>query len=181
MSTKSSNGGNDDNEEVILELDNEGKNRIDRCDNLSFCDAEDAVTPKLKADSSIRMYRGGVQAFVIIIALMLMPLVLLAHMLGFTSQAIVSIGKNGDSPWVETYIHSTTENYTLFQGDSLYRRTTGFHGDLAFNVSVANSDPPNVLVTMIESFRFHDSHYRKIFKQLLFRPGLGFERIVLFL
>ncbi|EGZ07626.1 hypothetical protein PHYSODRAFT_253909 [Phytophthora sojae] len=27
--------------------------------------------------------------------------------------------------------------------DSLYRRTTGFHGDLAFNINVSDDDPPN--------------------------------------
>ncbi|KAG3118057.1 hypothetical protein PI124_g4583 [Phytophthora idaei] len=57
------------------------------------------------------------------------------------------------------YIHSATENYTIFQDDSLYRRTTGFHGDLAFDVNVSKEDPPNVVLIVVESFRFHDSHY----------------------
>ncbi|KAG2773807.1 hypothetical protein PC129_g1090 [Phytophthora cactorum] len=52
-----------------------------------------------------------------------------------------------------------SEEHTLFGNGTLYRRTTGFHGDLAFNVSVSDQDPPNVLVIAVESFRFHDSHY----------------------
>ncbi|KAF1776505.1 hypothetical protein GQ600_14511 [Phytophthora cactorum] len=50
-----------------------------------------------------------------------------------------------------------SEEHTLFGNGTLYRRTTGFHGDLAFNVSVSDQDPPNVLVIAVESFRFHDS------------------------
>lgn len=61
--------------------------------------------------------------------------------------------------WVNPYIHSATENYTLLQDDSLYRRTTGFKGDLAFDVNVSDENPPNVLLIVVESFRFHDSHY----------------------
>ncbi|EEY54286.1 sulfatase-like protein [Phytophthora infestans T30-4] len=56
------------------------------------------------------------------------------------------------------YIHPT-ESYSLSANDSLYRLTTGFNGDLAFNVSVSDSNPPNVVVIVVESFRFHDSHY----------------------
>ncbi|KAK1937843.1 Uncharacterized protein P3T76_009580 [Phytophthora citrophthora] len=62
-------------------------------------------------------------------------------------------------PWVETYIHHATENHELFGNDTLYRRTTGFQGKLAFDVDVDQKDPPNVLLLVIESFRFHDSHY----------------------
>eukprot|EP00644_Phytophthora_capsici_P016531 jgi/Phyca11/536400/estExt2_fgenesh1_pg.C_PHYCAscaffold_520057 len=62
-------------------------------------------------------------------------------------------------PWVETYIHHATENHELFGNDTLYRRTTGFQGKLAFDVNVDQKDPPNVLLLVIESFRFHDSHY----------------------
>eukprot|EP00644_Phytophthora_capsici_P016537 jgi/Phyca11/19809/fgenesh1_pg.PHYCAscaffold_52_\ len=39
-------------------------------------------------------------------------------------------------PWVETYIHHATENHELFGNDTLYRRTTGFQGKLAFDVNV---------------------------------------------
>ncbi|GMF31569.1 unnamed protein product [Phytophthora lilii] len=62
-------------------------------------------------------------------------------------------------PWVETYIHHATENHALFGNDTLYRRTTGFKGDLAFDVKVSDKNPPNVLLLVVESFRFHDSHY----------------------
>ncbi|KAG6592625.1 Sulfatase protein [Phytophthora cinnamomi] len=64
----------------------------------------------------------------------------------------------GERPWVETYIH-TTEKHELFGVDSLYRRTTGFRGDLAFDVEVSSANPPNVLVLGVESFRFQDSRY----------------------
>ncbi|KAK1942007.1 Uncharacterized protein P3T76_006329 [Phytophthora citrophthora] len=63
-----------------------------------------------------------------------------------------------DQPWVEMYIHKT-EKHELFGGDSLYRRTTGFSGDLAFDVDVDINNPPNVLVIGVESFRFQDSRY----------------------
>ncbi|ETP53549.1 hypothetical protein F442_01564 [Phytophthora nicotianae P10297] len=62
-------------------------------------------------------------------------------------------------PWPEKFIHSATEEYTLFGDNTLYRRTTGFHGDIAFDVNVSSDNPPNVLVLVIESFRFHDSRY----------------------
>ncbi|KAL3669200.1 hypothetical protein V7S43_005583 [Phytophthora oleae] len=62
-------------------------------------------------------------------------------------------------PWVETYIHHATENHELFGNDTLYRRTTGFQGKLAFDVNVDPKNPPNVLLLVVESFRFHDSHY----------------------
>ena len=52
-----------------------------------------------------------------------------------------------------------TEQYSLFQDDVLYRKTTGFKGPLAFNVSVDQANPPNVLVLVVESFRYHDSLY----------------------
>ncbi|EEY54290.1 sulfatase-like protein [Phytophthora infestans T30-4] len=64
-----------------------------------------------------------------------------------------------DLPWVETYIHHATESHELFGNDTLYRRTTGFQGDLAFDVKVNKKNPPNVLLLVIESFRYHDSHY----------------------
>lgn len=57
------------------------------------------------------------------------------------------------------YLDSNTEEYTLFKDDALYRRTTGFKGDLAFNVTVDPANLPNVLVIVVESFRYHDSQY----------------------
>ncbi|ETI33780.1 hypothetical protein F443_19572 [Phytophthora nicotianae P1569] len=59
---------------------------------------------------------------------------------------------------VETFIHPT-EQHKLLATNSLYRRTTGFSGDLAFNVSTTPNNPPNVLVIGIESFRYQDSRY----------------------
>ncbi|KAF1322848.1 Sulfatase-like protein, partial [Globisporangium splendens] len=57
------------------------------------------------------------------------------------------------------YLDTETEVYTLAKDDVLYRRTTGFKGDLAFNVSVDPANPPNVVVVVVESFRYHDSQY----------------------
>ncbi|ETM32127.1 hypothetical protein L914_20401, partial [Phytophthora nicotianae] len=65
---------------------------------------------------------------------------------------------NGDLPWMEMYIHPT-ERHKLFGNDSLYRLTTGFRGDLAFDIDVSKNSPPNVLVLGVESFRFRDSRY----------------------
>lgn len=57
------------------------------------------------------------------------------------------------------FIHRDTEIYTPFGDEVLYRRTTGFKGDLAFDVTVNQNDLPNVLVITVESFRYHDSQY----------------------
>ncbi|KAG7389449.1 hypothetical protein PHYPSEUDO_010334 [Phytophthora pseudosyringae] len=65
---------------------------------------------------------------------------------------------DGDLPWMEMYIHPT-ERHKLYGNDSLYRLTTGFRGDVAFDVDVASENPPNVLVIGVESFRFRDSRY----------------------
>jgi len=64
----------------------------------------------------------------------------------------------GDA-WAGFYIHNATEKHTLFGADTLYRRTTGFQGDLAFDVAMDAENPPNVLVIVVESFQFHDSRY----------------------
>jgi len=64
----------------------------------------------------------------------------------------------GGQPWVEAFIHPT-EEHELFGNDTLYRCTTGFQGELAFDVSVQSDNPPNVLVIGVESFRFQDSRY----------------------
>ncbi|CAI5734860.1 unnamed protein product [Peronospora destructor] len=60
--------------------------------------------------------------------------------------------------WAETFIHSPTEEHELF-GNSLFRRTTGFRGDLAFNVTSDSDDPPNVIFIVLEAARYHNSHY----------------------
>uniref|UniRef100_H3GXE6 Sulfatase N-terminal domain-containing protein n=1 Tax=Phytophthora ramorum TaxID=164328 RepID=H3GXE6_PHYRM len=75
-----------------------------------------------------------------------------------TEAGFVPTVADGTIERASAYIHAT-ESYTLFAGDSLYRQTSGFHGDLAFNVSVNDANPPNVVVLALESFRFHDSHY----------------------
>ncbi|ETK93408.1 hypothetical protein F441_03533 [Phytophthora nicotianae CJ01A1] len=186
VSTKSSSGGAeyDDNEEIMLELDESGKNSgISTPSNLSFCAlATDAPYPSSKhQESKDVLYRRGIQISVVFVALILIPFLVIAivsacssivaksalnatlnelfgHALGDTSQSL-SIETDGSTAWVETYIHSTTENYTLFHDDSLYRRTTGFKGELAFDVDVTADNPPNVLVIVVESFRYHDSRY----------------------
>lgn len=60
--------------------------------------------------------------------------------------------------WFESFIDNS-ETHTLFGNNTLYRRTTGFTGDLAFDVQVSEKDPPNVVVIVVEAFRHHDSHY----------------------
>ncbi|ETK93423.1 hypothetical protein F441_03525 [Phytophthora nicotianae CJ01A1] len=60
--------------------------------------------------------------------------------------------------WFESFIDKS-EKHTMFGNNTLYRRTTGFTGDLAFDVQVNEQDPPNVLVIVVEAFRHHDSHY----------------------
>ncbi|KAG7396860.1 hypothetical protein PHYBOEH_001617 [Phytophthora boehmeriae] len=79
--------------------------------------------------------------------------------LGVTTQGFAPSVADSSIASAQTYIHSATEEYTLFQDDSLYRRTTGFRGDLAFDVNVSDDNPPNVVLIVVESFRFHDSHY----------------------
>ncbi|KAL3666191.1 hypothetical protein V7S43_008979 [Phytophthora oleae] len=65
---------------------------------------------------------------------------------------------DGDLPWMEMYIHPT-ERHKLYGNDSMYRLTTGFRGDLVFDVDISDDNPPNVLVLGVESFRFRDSRY----------------------
>ncbi|KAF4042050.1 Sulfatase [Phytophthora infestans] len=69
-----------------------------------------------------------------------------------------TFSNDSDLPWMEMYIHPT-ERHKLYGNDSLYRRTTGFRGDLAFDVDISKDNPPNVLVLGVESFRFRDSRY----------------------
>ncbi|GMF29117.1 unnamed protein product [Phytophthora lilii] len=83
----------------------------------------------------------------------------LSHALEPTVEVVAASKGTESNPWVETFIHTATEKHILFGPNSLYRRTTGFEGDLEFNVKVAADNPPNVLVIAVESFRFHDSHY----------------------
>ncbi|KAG6622032.1 sulfatase-like protein [Phytophthora cinnamomi] len=83
---------------------------------------------------------------------------LFAHSLQPTAPDGTFVNEFGDRPWVEMYIHRT-ERHKLFGADSLYRRTTGFRGELAFDVEVSKENPPNVLVLGVESFRYQDSRY----------------------
>ncbi|KAG7386353.1 hypothetical protein PHYPSEUDO_000388 [Phytophthora pseudosyringae] len=189
VSTKSSSDdaeGGRELEEIVLELDESSRNfGSNTPSSLSFCHlATDDAPPSsvIDRERTELLCRRGIQVSVVLVALVLVPLVvvviasacspvvaysalnatlneLFAHALGDTSQSLVSMETDGNSPWVETYIHAATENYTLFQDDSLYRRTTGFNGDLAFDVNITDDDPPNVLLIVVESFRFHDSHY----------------------
>ncbi|KAF4128919.1 hypothetical protein GN958_ATG21897 [Phytophthora infestans] len=64
----------------------------------------------------------------------------------------------GDGPWVEKFIDKA-EEHERFGDDTLFRRTTGFKGELAFNVTIDNDNPPNVLIIGVESFRYRDSRY----------------------
>ncbi|RLN02342.1 hypothetical protein BBJ28_00004977 [Nothophytophthora sp. Chile5] len=126
--------------------------------------------------------RRGLQLAVLLLALVVTPTIVLAisqacsalvanvaldttlnelftQGLHVTKDGFVPMGANGNVKWASAYIHSATENYTLFGNASLYRRTHGFQGDLAFNVTVDSENPPNVLIIAVESFRFQDSRY----------------------
>ncbi|ETL99948.1 hypothetical protein, variant 2 [Phytophthora nicotianae] len=154
-----------------------GKNVLsEKPDEVSVTILDDKTEEK-----GVKWCGGRVRAIVVVVALVLLPAVVLAlsqacsalvayaalnatlnelfmHALFVSSQGFLPLVANG-SILAETYIHTDTEDYELFQEDSLYRRTTGFHGDLAFDVKVENENPPNVLLVVVESFRFHDSHY----------------------
>ncbi|GMF34605.1 unnamed protein product [Phytophthora lilii] len=153
-------------------------------DNSSLNDEEDhAKIPSVKdssTDQSVLYYhalRAGtvlvglvvVPALVVAIRCSCSPLVaysglnatlneLFSHALQPTPSVAMLTNMKEDQPWVEMYIHST-EKHELFGDDTLYRRTTGFQGELAFDVNISKEDPPNVLVIGVESFRFQDSRY----------------------
>ncbi|KAE9303789.1 hypothetical protein PF008_g22132 [Phytophthora fragariae] len=84
---------------------------------------------------------------------------LFKHALQPRVRQVTPSAEDSSLPWVETFIDYKTEEHTLFGYETLYRRTTGFKGDLAFDVNVTEEDPPNVLVIVVEAFRYHDSHY----------------------
>ncbi|RLN50269.1 hypothetical protein BBJ29_003519 [Phytophthora kernoviae] len=107
------------------------------------------------ASTGPRLNREMVFRLCILVAILLVILVAL----GVTTQGFTPLIADGSIESAQVYIHSATEEYTLFQDDALYRRTTGFRGDLAFDVNISDDNPPNVLLIVVESFRFHDSHY----------------------
>eukprot|EP00644_Phytophthora_capsici_P016527 jgi/Phyca11/124001/e_gw1.52.98.1 len=83
---------------------------------------------------------------------------LFTRALKVTNVGFVPLIADGTIENASVYIHPT-ENSTLVVQDSLYRVTTGFNGELAFDVDVDDSNAPNVVVIAVESFRFQDSHY----------------------
>ncbi|KAG6622791.1 sulfatase-like protein [Phytophthora cinnamomi] len=138
-----------------------------------------AVKPQ---QNEVNCCSGRVGAVVPVLALVLLPALVLAvsqnssalvayaglnatlnelftQALFVTAQGFLPLIANGSIASAKTFIHTATEDFELFQDDSLFRRTTGFHGPLAFDVEVENENPPNVLLVVVESFRFHDSHY----------------------
>ncbi|ETO82239.1 hypothetical protein F444_03605 [Phytophthora nicotianae P1976] len=130
---------------------------------------------------SVDWLRLSVEVLVALVALVFLPVAILAvaqassplianvamdttinelfvRALKVTEIGFVPLVADGTIEDASVYIHPT-ENYSLRANDSLYRLTTGFNGDLAFNVSVDDTNPPNVVVLVVESFRFHDSRY----------------------
>ncbi|KAI9985134.1 hypothetical protein PInf_004448 [Phytophthora infestans] len=83
---------------------------------------------------------------------------LLLHMFEPAPIEVELANLTGNKPWVEKYIDKT-EEYERFGDDTMFRRTTGFKGELAFNVTIDNDNPPNVLIIGVESFRYRDSRY----------------------
>uniref|UniRef100_K3X1R7 Sulfatase N-terminal domain-containing protein n=1 Tax=Globisporangium ultimum (strain ATCC 200006 / CBS 805.95 / DAOM BR144) TaxID=431595 RepID=K3X1R7_GLOUD len=59
----------------------------------------------------------------------------------------------------DSYLNASTEEYSLFEENTLYRWTTEFKGGLTFNITVDPPNPPNVLVLVVKSFRYHASQY----------------------
>lgn len=57
------------------------------------------------------------------------------------------------------FVEHETEDAEMFSQDALFRRTRGFRGPLAFNVSIQPGEQINVLVIVVESFRQQDSRY----------------------
>lgn len=57
------------------------------------------------------------------------------------------------------FVEHETEDAEMVSDDALVRRTRGFTGPLAFNVSIAPDEQLNVLVVVVESFRQRDSRY----------------------
>ncbi|KAE9051830.1 hypothetical protein PR003_g1200 [Phytophthora rubi] len=147
----------------------------------------DATTDKSAASAAsgapwLTIFRLGALVVMLVLGLIVLPVIVLAisrscsslvaysglnatlnelFIRGFdvTAQGFTPSVADGSIEHARVYIHSATEKYTLFKDDSLYRRTLGFQGDLAFDVKVTEEDPPNVLLVVVESFRFHDSHY----------------------
>lgn len=149
-------------------------------ENTSFNIVSDAA-PTKRFDH-LMMYRYCLLTTILIVLIVVVPAIVLAvsrscsslvaysalnttlnelfvRALHVTEQGFAPSIADGSIESARIYIHSATEDYELFADDSLYRRTTGFHGDLAFDVNVSDDDPPNVLLIVVESFRFHDSHY----------------------
>ncbi|KAG6622899.1 sulfatase-like protein [Phytophthora cinnamomi] len=152
--------------------------------NVSYSDAttDKSAASATSAISRVTVLRLCVLLAMLVLGLIVLPVIVLAasracsslvaysglnatlnelFIRGFdvTAQGFTPSVADGSIDHARTYVHSATEKYTLFKDDSLYRRTLGFQGDLAFDVNVTEENPPNVLLLVIESFRFHDSHY----------------------
>ncbi|KAF1782613.1 Alkaline-phosphatase-like, core domain [Phytophthora cactorum] len=149
-------------------------------------DTEVEASTKISRGKENRTYRNliyqhALRVAVVIVALVVLPAAVVAlrcvcsplvayvgmnatlnelfgHALQPTPSGATFTKMKGGKPWVEAFIHPT-EEHELFGDGSLYRRTTGFRGDLAFDVDVSKDNPPNVLVIGVESFRFQDSRY----------------------
>ncbi|KAG3138525.1 hypothetical protein PI126_g16872 [Phytophthora idaei] len=149
-------------------------------------DTEVEASTKISRGKENRTYRNliyqhALRVAVVIVALVVLPAAVVAlrcvcsplvayvgmnatlnelfgHALQPTPSDATFTKMKGGKPWVEAFIHPT-EEHELFGDGSLYRRTTGFRGDLAFDVDVSKDNPPNVLVIGVESFRFQDSRY----------------------
>ncbi|KAH7463098.1 hypothetical protein PRIC2_001655 [Phytophthora ramorum] len=150
------------------------ENSMEDADNVKVSKSESRFGQKLNCRhalqvSTVLVSLVVVPALVVVIRCACSPLVaysglnatlneLFAHALQPTPTDATFTSVKGGQSWVEMYIHPT-EKHELFGNDSLYRRSTGFQGDLAFNVSVQEDNPPNVLVIGVESFRFQDSRY----------------------
>ncbi|RLN95656.1 hypothetical protein BBJ28_00007438 [Nothophytophthora sp. Chile5] len=74
-------------------------------------------------------------------------------------QFVSTLSFSGNAKPMREFIEQETELADIFAEDSLFRRTLGFSGPLAFDIDVAPGERPNVLVLVVESFRMQDSRF----------------------
>ncbi|CEG41703.1 sulfatase-like protein [Plasmopara halstedii] len=147
----------DDNDEVSLLMSHDTTSHLNKCE--SFRESLIAFCALVLLPMTVVALSCACSPLVAYSALNTTLNELFGHALQPNVDEFSSNVDDLNLPWVESYIHRETEKHELFGNDTLYRRTTGFKGPLAFDVKVNASNPPNVLLIVIESFRHHDSHY----------------------
>ncbi|EGZ16556.1 hypothetical protein PHYSODRAFT_330624 [Phytophthora sojae] len=96
------------------------------------------------------LYRGVSQSAVLLMGLVVFPMFVVGVISSSSALVAYSALNATLDQLFKTFIHYQTEDHQLFDDNSLFRRTTGFHGDLAFDVAVDPVNPPNVMVLAVE-------------------------------